>query len=132
MVNGTLAGQRDSATGCMLLGDTIQQMPEQRVRLNPILVKEISCLLLAFGKQWEQILKRTHRGMDAHARASLRGQKEYANHAISALNVLLACIQDTASLADFEEQVKQWEEIGFWDGSHDPTKYGAPDPHDTL
>jgi hypothetical protein len=94
-----------------VLGSLIEHMPGGRVRLNPAAVSEVSCLILAISQRWEDVLRKTHRGMTSEQRAALRDQKSHARRCLRTVGEVLTALTQTTSRRDYATAFHGWFSI---------------------
>lgn len=97
-----------NTAGSLWKSDLFQYMPERRIRVNPEGIPDLACWLIACSQEWEQILKRTHAGLDAKQRAALRGQKKYARQALAVIGTIIRRMAETVAAKDFEGACDMW------------------------
>ena len=76
----------------------IQQMPEGRARVNPIVIPALTVILLTYLMRYESVLKQAVGGRSSQERARIRGEKIYARHALAVVEDICTTLLGTLPL----------------------------------
>lgn len=87
----------------------IQAMPNHRARLNPGIVRDVSCYVWAFAARYRTEARMTLSGYRGVQRARRKGQIQRARMMVRLIDDLIRALVETVDLRDVDAAVREWE-----------------------